>query len=321
MRNPVYSAYAWTLSCLQMDRATGWLSAGLLLSLIIGVTGRSVALGRANRCAAPTQSAAATVAQLPSFEVASIKPSRSRDDRFLISIDPGRFTARGTVRKLIAFAYDVRAEDQVIGGPKWINSETYDVEAKIDDAHVGEDKSLTPMQRRDQLRLMLQSLLTDRLMLRVTRTTRNMPIYALVIARNGPKLKAMINSTTTGSHLPPGAFRIDSGKFISNGVSLGLLASVLGSQPELRGRQVLDETGLKGRYVIDLEWASEDLDRTTAPVDIQTPVDGPGTVSLPEAPRSSIFTALQEQLGLKLKPRKGPVDILLIKSIRRPSEN
>jgi uncharacterized protein (TIGR03435 family) len=270
------------------------------------------------------QSPQTTGAPLPSFEVASIKPNRSGDMRFFISMAPGRFTATGATTKfLIEDAYDVK-DFQVSGGPSWINSERYDIEAKEPDSVVEELPKLPPEQRRKVLRSMVQSLLADRFKLKLTRGTKEMPVYALVVAKNGPKLQEAKPVDTQADapsgpgghpHLP--MMRMSPGELTGQGVALSFLASALSQQ---LGRTVLDQTGLKGNYDFTLKWTPEQGEGMM----LGGPGGGgppPDSAPPPDTSGPSIFTAIQEQLGLKLETTKGPVEVLVIDHVEKPSEN
>jgi bla regulator protein blaR1 len=264
---------------------------------------------------------------LPSFEVASIKPNRSgAPNRFFRFADPSRMTITNIPAKdLIGFAYHVQPF-QISGGPGWINSQGYDIQAKVDDSVVARLQKLPPEERMDQFRLMLRALLVDRFKLKLDYQTKQLPIYALVVAKGGPKL--------TPTTLPPAAPTADAkvqsqprgpmmmmspGRLTARDVPISSFAEVLGRQPELGGRLVVDQTGLKGKYDFTLQFAPETgmlipgtNDRPPMPANAPPP---------PDANAPSIFTAIQEQLGLKLEPAKGPVQTLVIESIEVPSEN
>jgi bla regulator protein BlaR1 len=232
------------------------------------------------------------------FEVASIKPSDSKGpmNRIRVEMAPGgRFTTSNvTVKLLIQQAYNVKAF-QITGGPGWIDSERYDVVAKADGNVNGPA----------QLRPLLQKLLADRLKLTIHRDTKELPVYALVVGKNGPKFK---ESEASG---PGPQIRMGRGLIDGQGMGMDMLASQL-SKP--LGRTVLDKTGLKGQYDIKLEFTPDDGSG-------RGPGDGPEAAAPPDTAGPSIFTALQEQLGLKLESSKGPVEIIVIDRVEKPTEN
>jgi len=227
--------------------------------------------------------AIAIAAQAQSFEVASVKLV-PRDAAGLTSISPPgsvRFTAtNASLDVLISLAFGVDS-DRISGMPGWLDSEHYNVNAKPEG-----DKGLSY----EQLRPLLQQLLAQRFHLAVHRETRDVQGYALVVAKNGPKLQA-------GKGSSPHAYILPNGLQAQN-MSIATLAGML-ARPA--GRPVADQTGIQGNYDITLKYAPE----------------GTAESSLP-----SVFTAVQEQLGLKLVPQKVPVEIVVIDHVERvPTEN
>ena len=273
---------------------------------------------------ASAQSGQTTGTPSPSFEVASIKPNRSGDMFTRIMSQPERFTANGvTTKHLITMAYNVK-DFQVSGGPGWINSERYDIEAKVPDSIAEELPKLPPDQREEQSRLMMQALLADRFKLKLSHTTKELPIYALVIAKSGPKLKEAKpdDNYPTGIKGPdgralPGMMRMGPGELTGQGIAVKFLVRLLSQQV---GRDVLDQTGLKGNYDFMLKWTPEPGEgMMLAGPEGANP--GAESAPPPESSGPSIFTAIQEQLGLKLEPAKGPVEVLVIDHVEKPSEN
>lgn len=173
---------------------------------------------------------------------------------------------------------------------------------------------------------MIQSLLADRFKLKVSHSTRELPVYALVVAKTGPKLHdAKPGDTYPNGIKGPdgrpvggaGMMRMRPGQLIGQGFSIASLAGLLSQQ---LGRTVMDQTGLKGNYDFTLQWTSDQrpVAMPAGPVGVSSGADG---VPPSDSSGPSIFTALQEQLGLKLESTKGPVDIIVIDHIERPSEN
>ncbi|HEY6392831.1 MAG TPA: M56 and DUF3738 domain-containing protein, partial [Bryobacteraceae bacterium] len=230
------------------------------------------------------------------FEVASIKPSAPGGRGVRVQMAPGgRLDASNiTVKFLIQQAYGVK-DFQVIGGPGWINSERYDLVAKAD-GDIG---------RMEQIRPLIEKLLADRFQLTIHRDTKELPIYALVVGKNGPKLKES-EANNQGPQI-----RMNRGLINGQAMGMAMLASQL-SVP--LGRTVLDKTGLTGQYDIKLEFTPEDGPG-------RGPGDGAEAAPPPDATGPSIFTALQEQLGLKLESSKGPVEIIIIDRIEKPTAN
>ena len=252
----------------------------------------------------------------PSFEVASIKPNHSGDRRVGFQMQPGgRFAATNiTVKQLIFFAYGIK-ENQLSGGPSWIDSDHYDISAKPEDR-------ATP----DQVKLMLRTLLADRFNLVFREETKELPVYVLTVAKNGPKLAESKVPAEPANPEPgrgPGrggrTMRIGGGVLEAQGVTVSDFTNQLAM---ILGRNVIDKTGLTGRYDFNLKYTPDESQAAM----FRGPGDGPGGgrdggPPPPDPNGPSIFSAVQEQLGLKLEAQKGPVEVYLIDSIEKPSEN
>jgi uncharacterized protein (TIGR03435 family) len=172
---------------------------------------------------------------------------------------------------------------------------------------------------------MVRLLLAERFKLSVGHGTKEFPVYALVVAKNGPKLQQQKPGGNyangikgpNGLAMGPHTLGMRPGQLTGQGVSMAELIMILSQQLE---RIVLDQTGLKGNYDFTLQWSP---DQTSSAI-VQGPEGGKPVVDNtppPESSGPSIFTAIQEQLGLKLESTKGPVDVLVIEHIERPSEN
>ena len=262
------------------------------------------------RAQSPQTSSATSGTTSFSYEVASIKPNKVDDGRIMFRNAPDGFTANGITPKfLIEFAYNLK-DFQVSGAPGWAESERYDIDAKMDEATIEAFKKLTREQSTAQRRLMLQSLLAERFELKVSHSSKEAPLYALVVAKNGPKLTQSADSPSgPAGTVALGQFRFAPGELNAVGMLLSNLADQLSREV---GRQVVDKTGLQGRYDFRLHWTPDG------------PAGGPGgpdDAPPPDSSGPSIFSALQEQLGLKLEPQKGPVETLIIDSIQKPTEN
>ena len=255
-----------------------------------------------------------------SFEVASVKANKSGSMQTMMQAQPGGrlVLTNATLRMLIRNAYHVQ-DFQITGGPDWLNSDRFDIVTKA-----AGNPSM------DQLELMLRSLLTDRFKLAVRHETRDLPIYALELARTdgklGPQLRAGVHCTPRGNAPPqpvpsqafppfgqplPCGLRIGPGSMEARGVEMRMLAETLSNQA---GRVVLDRTGLSGEFDFDLTWTPDRLPQGPPP---------PGAPPFPPIDPNgpSIFTAVQEQLGLKLEPTKGLVDVLVVDHAEQPTEN
>jgi uncharacterized protein (TIGR03435 family) len=255
------------------------------------------------------------------FEVASIKPSTGDDHRISIQIQPGGGlrTTGASLKMLLTIAYDVR-DFQISGGPGWINSDRYDIIAKSSRSDGLESAPSDPRQMTDgqlktmqeQMREKLRALLADRFQLKFHRETKEEPVYALVVGKNGAKLQ---QSESKEGNSPRG-LRMGRGQLTGMAAPLEMLTNALSNQ---LGRPVLDRTGLKGNFDFKLEWTPE-------PGQSGGPFGGvpPPGVDVPPPPDPngpSVFTAVQEQLGLRLESQKGPVEILVIDRVEKPSEN
>jgi len=236
-----------------------------------------------------------------SFEVATIKPTPSEWNagRFFRMQTANQFAARNyTLRVLISAAYNLNPK-AISGGPAWVDSDRYDIVAR------------TPGEVRpnmDEQLAMLRKLLADRFNLTFHREKKEMPIYVLTVAKNGPKLTES-QPVQNPEGPPPLVFVLapDVVKVPARSATTTEFTYIL--QRSAFDRPVLDKTGLTARYDFDLEFAP---DESLFGGLLKAPAD---------ATRPGIFAALQEQLGLKLESTKGPVDAIVIDRIDRPSEN
>jgi uncharacterized protein (TIGR03435 family) len=272
-------------------------------------------------------------APLPSFEVASVKKHVQDSDggrgiRIMMGgPDVSQFRASNvTAKMLIGTAYSVK-EFQIAGGPSWISSERWDIDAKVEDSVAAQLKQLSRQRQNAQQALMIRSLLLDRFKLQVTRATKDGNVLALVVAKGGPKLKEVLPPDPQAGPGPPPA-PITPGQLptpapgqtmmmmtnglatlASNAVPIANLVNQLSLQ---LGQQVVDQTGLTGTYQYTLQFSPQGGLGGMPP---------PGADAASDSNTASIFTALQEQVGLKLESVKGPVDTITIDHIEEPSEN
>jgi len=276
----------------------------------------------------------------PQFEVASIKPNKSGDMRVMMSVQPGgRFTATNvTLRMMIRNAYQLQ-EFQITGGPSWIADERFDIVAKAEAGdQMGDPFRAEQTGQPSRGQLMIRALLADRFKLVVHDENKDMPIYALVLARSdgklGPQLKTsevdcaaiVAAARARGGRGPMGpppdpgrggpppqcGIRIGPGNMAVGGSPMSQVATSLSM---FAGRIVVDKTGLSGSYDFTLAWTPD-----------QMPGAGQRPPGAPEPPPidpngASLFTAVQEQLGLKLDSQRGPVAMLVIDRAERPTEN
>lgn len=252
----------------------------------------------------------------PQFDVASIKPNKSENSPPRIGpMRGGRFTmTNGPILAVLQTTYGLR-DFQIIGAPGWLMSEHYDIEAEAD----GDPPFNT-------MKMMLQTLLEDRLQLKSHWETRQLPIYALVVAKPG-KLQPAEAECKPATPPPPGSrsHAVPCGQIVFlNNSRTGLNNSMTGRSvtiaqmttplSALTRRMVIDKTGITGKYDINVQFS---LERHP----IIPPAGNSSPVPEADSDAPSLFTALEEQLGLRLQADKGPVDVLVIDHIERPTEN
>jgi uncharacterized protein (TIGR03435 family) len=242
----------------------------------------------------------------PSFEVASVKhapPPTGMGIRMQVGGDAGRVNYSNiTLKVVMARAYGVK-ENQITG-PDWLNSERYDIVA-----------TLAPDTPRDQIPSMLQKLLADRFKLVAHRDEKVLPVYALVVGKNGPKLHAAEGQAGMRMSMSP------KGRRMTGSVSIENLADTLS---RMMDRPVLDMTGIKGTFDIDMEWTADGAQPglMLGPPGGGPPEGGGERRPAENADAPSIFTAVQETLGLRLEGRKSPVKILIVDHAEKdPTEN
>lgn len=228
--------------------------------------------------------AAATLLPAQEFEVASIRPAK-QDGNHDSDSSAGRWVTHNlTLKRLIGMAWDVDGS-VVSGGPNWIDSDSYDINAKIP----AEYSHWTG----EQFQHMLQALLADRFQLRIRREPREVSAFALIVARGGPKMMPA-KPGQTGNDMSANNTHLKATNVTMEGFAKRL------SRDRDIGKLVVDKTALTGRYDFELDWARAQ----------QESDDRPG-----------IFTALQEQLGLKLESAKVSVEAVVIDRAEKPSEN
>jgi uncharacterized protein (TIGR03435 family) len=242
----------------------------------------------------------------PVFEIASIKLNTSGERRATMDTPPGgRFTATNIpARAMIAYAYNIQ-ERQVVGGPPWLDKDRFDVEAK---GTATSPAALTPNGAPTPTRQMLRSLLAERFSLATHNEERDAPVYHLVLNEPTRGLGPRIHRTSADcSDARPCRINLTLGALNADGRSLTQLGNILSQFVQ---RPVFDRTGIPGMFAIDLTWTPEQIGN--APVDALPPTD---------LDRPGLFTAVQEQLGLRLQPARGPLPTLVIDHAERPSPN
>lgn len=236
--------------------------------------------------------------QSASFEAATIKLTDPAFGGILVGMPGGNFSARGfTLRDLIAFAYSMDNR-QVVDLPKALESERYDILGKPPSG-----AQLNP----NTARPMLQALLAERFQLKFHRDTREMPIYEVTVAKGGHKMK----ERKEGDGGEARRMLFNGPNVPGRDVSVAMLAE--GLQKLVLDRPVVDKSGLTGNYDFELHWRPE-----------ATQFGGRGgqlAAANVNDDRPDIFTAMQEQLGLKLEPAKGKADVIVVERAEKPSEN
>ncbi len=244
---------------------------------------------------------------LPVYDIVSIHPHSALDENVGMHIQTSIYTATNiTLKELISYAYRIR-EDLISGFPTWANSAHFDVTAKISDP----DHSVLDKLSHEQIGAMCRPLLADRFQLKVHTEIKTLPVYDLVLTKEGPKFKPSPPLPEDPDHpTPKGQHRnttwqIDNGDLTALSITMNSFAVTLSDQIN---RTVIDKTGLTDAYDLKLKW-TRDEDADKAPDN--------GAADHPPG----IFTALQEQLGLKLVPSKGPVTTLVVDHAEQPTPN
>jgi uncharacterized protein (TIGR03435 family) len=257
-------------------------------------------LAQSPPASAITPAAAPTTA----FDVVSIKPAKpgatgsgsySRGDVYTAT--------NATLKEILEYdAYEIPGS-QILGIPPALSNAAFDIEAKMDPAVYAQLKTLSRDQRNLKVAQMVQQLLADRFKLVAHTETRQLPVYALVVAnpKNGPKLQSAKDLSNRSTSL-------NNGRLKAEGITLEDLAQKLTrSLSDVLGHVVIDKTGLTGRYDLTLKWTADMTTSTTPNSDPNAPPD--------------IFTAIQEQLGLKLESTKAPIPVLVVDHAELPTEN
>jgi uncharacterized protein (TIGR03435 family) len=224
----------------------------------------------------------------PAFEVATVKPALPNQPGMGNRTTPASLIlSNNDLRHAILYAYKLQ-EYQLSGGAKWVSSETFDITGKAD----ASTTTLSPEARQDRMRAMLRSLLAERFQLVLQREVKPVPAFALTVAKGGFKLKKLAPDVPSRGISTGGAM------LKAQGATVAKLADLLAAK---LSRPVVDQTNIKGRYDFDLQFAPDN-----AP---------------PHNPAPSIFTALEEQCGLKLKQTTVPAETFTIERAERPSAN
>jgi uncharacterized protein (TIGR03435 family) len=270
-----------------MDRRLLALRGMFLLTAVIA----AVAAPAAGQTAPPPPQQQNAQARTFAYDAVTIKPDP--DGHGFFKLSPDSFSIGGMPAwVLIRSAYGVLMEGQVVGLPDWAKTEPIEVEAKMDADTTRALRKLPQMEQWKQMQLMLQAMLADRFALKAHRETRDLPIYELTVAKSGSKMKQTTPDSSGGSA------NYASGKVTAHQISIESVAANLSFAV---GRVIVNKTGLEGGYDFALDYAPDGADASDT--------------------RPSIFTALEEQLGLKLEPARGPVDVIVVDQIERPTAN
>ncbi len=233
----------------------------------------------------------------PSFEVATIKPSKPGVPGKLITMRGTRFIAmNATLADLVAVAYSVQ-QSQVMGGPKWISFDKFDIEGEPD---------VPGMPDMQQQKILIQKLLADRFALKFHRESKDMSAYVLTVAKNGPKMQKDDSNGVPTLYFP------QLGTFFVRDATMDEVAQVI--QLTVFDRPVVNETELEGKWDFILSWTPDESQFQGVGMKVPPPSDAA------DAP-PPLFTAIQEQIGLKLEAGKAPVPVLVIDHVEPPSPN
>ncbi len=264
------------------------------------------------------------VTPMPSFSVASVRPSREDEESHGGTNQDSYSAQRTTLKEVLAYAFGLGYDQELSGGPSWMRNEKFDIQGKLDADESVAFKTMSRDDREEQMRLMVQTLLKERFHLAYHFETREVPVYRLEIAKGGFKCPSDTTSPPAiadpskprfrwsaapapppppPGYVPPSPAEMarmqQAMHMRTRGWPFWLLATTLSHQPELNGKPVIDDTGLDGSYDCQMVWSREGS----------------------ESPNQYLFSAIQDQLGLKLTPSRGVIEVLVVDSIDQPSEN
>ena len=245
---------------------------------------------------------------IPRFDVISVKPNKTANAVSRVRLDADGLAAENvTVHMLLLESYQLN-EDQLVGEPSWTKTERFDIEAKVAGPDVAKLAKLSTKDRRS----MFRQVLADQFHFTTHAETKQLPVYVVTVAKGGPKFKQhMPDPAHPERENGSGWFNWSRGKLVAKGPTMSYFLFALSLE---LGRTFVDKTGLSGKYDFSLEWTPDDM--AASPL---ASANGTQPVVGDSAP--SIFTAIQEQLGLKLVPVHGQLDRIVIDSINKPSPN
>jgi uncharacterized protein (TIGR03435 family) len=280
------------------------------------------AQGQGQQSATQTQPQSAAPLTSYEYEVVSIKPNNSPGFPNVTAGADGLTVLNIPLLPLFYSAFGV-GKDQIIGAPDWLNSQRFDINAKIDPETADALKKLSSDDRKIATQHMMQMIFVERCNLKFHRETRDLQVYNLVVGKNGPKFQpTKIDGASTSSPSMANNVRVGRGGVVEfHALPMVALVQILSQQ---LGATVIDKTGLTGMY--DFTWNfAPDGGQGRGAGDSQPPAGGganaTGTIAAPDPGSTSVFTMVQELLGLKLESSKGPVEVIVIDHIEKPSEN
>jgi uncharacterized protein (TIGR03435 family) len=247
--------------------------------------------------AAPAKIAPMATDARPDVEVATIKPTQPGNDQMTFQTHGGTLVMKNlTLRFMMSFAYDLPAR-QITGEPGWMDTDKWDIEAKAD----------TPGELNvSQMKLMMQKLFAERFALQVHEEKRKMEAYVLIVSKDGPKM-----TKTADASSPTNVLMYPQGVIIAKSATMANLAQWLRS---IFGQPVMDKTGIEGRWDFTMKWTPDERQFADVPESARRPADDAN-------PPPPLFTAIQEQLGLKLETQKTDVPVLVVDHVAHPSPN
>jgi uncharacterized protein (TIGR03435 family) len=240
------------------------------------------------------------------FEVATIKPSDPSAAGKLFTMRGREFLTMNTsLSDMVVFAYGIHAK-QIINAPAWVETDKFDVTGKPE----GEGQP-----NLDQYRVMIQKLLADRFKLTFHRDKKELSVYTILIGKNGPKL----TKSEGDPNDPPSLLFRGLGMLPAQNASMAEFAGVM--QSAVLDKPVLDQTGLTGKFDFTLSWMPDEFQFAGLGVRVPPPGDPRVTIGPGRAGPPDLFTAFQEQLGLKLESTRAPAEVFVIDRVEKPSEN
>jgi uncharacterized protein (TIGR03435 family) len=234
----------------------------------------------------------------PGVEVATIKPTQPGTRLFMLVVQGEKVVVKNfSLKFIIKFAYDM-PERQIVGGPGWLDTEKWDIEVKPD----------TPgMPSVAQMKEILQKLLAERFSLKFHEEKRNMVAFALTVGKNGPKMAKTADASESAN------FTVPLGMVAARSATMGEFAHLL--QSDILGQPVVDNTGLSGRWDFTLNWTPDETQFMDRGMKVPAPAADDANAPPP------LFTAIQEQLGLKLEAQKVDAPVILVDHVEHPSPN